>query len=316
MGIKLTLETYEKMSKDQKVTVFLLSSNRREYIGLEIEAILRQTYSDFQLVILDNFSNDGTKELVDSFEDDRIHFVQRHSLDESPNYKYAFEICATEYLVVLHDDDIVEDTYLETVLEKIENSNFVSVSAGASIIDENGKTTGKFIKSDEDIVYEGNDYLLNFLSAKPVPIVFPTAIYRKKFYGNLENFFKCEAGPARDQVIWFQTGRFGGKIFILEKTLIKYRIHSNQDSVINSGFMEIKLIDSLLSDPFYYEIIKTMRQYYIRHFVWLRYCSFTKRYYTGLLTKEQFDAFFDYKCVDFIKKTFFAHYISPLLPVL
>ena len=102
--------------------------------------------------------------MISPKKNDRIHFVQRHSLDESPNYKYAFEICATEYLVVLHDDDIVEDTYLETVLEKIENSNFVSVSAGASIIDENGKTTGKFIKSDEDIVYEGNDYLLNFLS--------------------------------------------------------------------------------------------------------------------------------------------------------
>lgn len=306
MGMEEVLKTYNQMAQGQKVTVFLLSSNREKYIGLAIEGVLRQTYAEFQLVILDNFSCDHTKDIVESFHDDRIHFIQRKSPNESPNYKFAFEICATEYLVVLHDDDIVEDIYLETVLKKIESDDFASVSVGAIIINENGETTGEYIKSNEDVIYKNNEYFLRFFSYKPVPIIFPTAIYKKSFYGNLDDFFKYEAGPARDQAIWFQTGRFGGAICILERALIKYRIHSNQDSFINCGFMELQLIDALLDDGYYHEIITKFCKKYISFFVWKRYCSISKRYYLGLLDKDKFDSFFNYKCVGFIKNTFFG----------
>lgn len=301
--MKENLESYTKATMGQKVTVFLLSSNREAYIGSAIEGVLRQTYKNFQLVILDNFSTDKTEEIVKSFSDERIHFIQRHSPVESPNYRYAFHICSTKYLVILHDDDIIEETYLEKVLKKIEENHFVAVSTSARIIDENGFLTGGKIKTSDDIVYEGDMYLEKFFSATPVSIVFPTAIYEKEYYGELENFFNISAGQARDQYIWFQTERFGGRFCMLTEPLIQYRIHSNQDSVINGGIMDLQLMDALLNEPYY---AKKMENYQenIRQRIWIIYRLLSKKYHVGLLSKDEFDSFFDYKCVEFIKDTF------------
>ena len=297
------LRAYEHAAQGQLVTVFLLSSNRETYINLALESILRQTYRDFQLVILDNFSKDKTEEIVRGFRDNRIHFIQRCSPNESPNYKYAFHICKTKYLVVLHDDDIVEDTYLETVLKTIEENHFASVSVSARIIDENGTLTGRTIKVSEDVVYERDMYLKNFLSTTPVSIVFPTAIYEKDYYGELENFFNINAGPARDQYVWFQTERYGRQFCMLAEPLIRYRILSNQDCAVNGGFMDLQLMDSLLSEPYYAEKIRKYQEY-IRQRVWVVYRLLSRKYHMGLLEKDKFDSFFDYKCVGFIKNAF------------
>ena len=296
------LDCYALAAAGQKVTVFMLSSNREAYIGAAIKAVLEQTYRDFQLVILDNCSTDSTKQIVESFQDERIFFVQRPSLLNDPNYRFAFNICATRYMAVLHDDDIVMPNYLETVLARIEEEGCASVSVSANVIDEHGNQTGRTFGHAEDTSYQGSQYFENFFSASPQGLVFPSAIYDHHFYRDHSDFHSYKAGPAGDQFVWFQTERYGGRICILSDKLIQYRVHSGQDSNQNAGFMDLMLIDHLLNDEYYLTLAQQFRKLITKR-IWTRFRMISKKYAENRLDKQKYQSFFDYSCLSFMKKT-------------
>lgn len=58
------------------VSVVVPTYNRRETLDRAVESVLGQTYEDFELVIVDDGSTDGTRELVQSYEDDRIRYLR------------------------------------------------------------------------------------------------------------------------------------------------------------------------------------------------------------------------------------------------
>ena len=57
------------------LNVYILTYNRADYLSSTIESVLRQSFKDFQLYILDNHSTDKTKEIVSKFNDDRLHYI-------------------------------------------------------------------------------------------------------------------------------------------------------------------------------------------------------------------------------------------------
>lgn len=264
------LNKYIKSSKENKqiVTVFLTSSNRAKYIDLAIESILQQEYSNFCFIILDNNSTDGTQEIVQSYDDERIYFIQRESTLESLNCCYAFSICVTKYMVVFHDDDIVDKKYLSTMIEVMENNDYHLLSPSFATIDEQGK----ILYSSQNRVtkkYQQKEYLIDFLTKKEMmPLAcYPANFYRTDFYKDIHKFLNIiDAGPACDQLMVFQTERYGGRICILKDILFYYRYHINQSSVTLGGIMELQLFQYLYDDEYYKEIIASCGEKIYKYF--------------------------------------------------
>ncbi len=259
------IEQYHKCSQLRKqiVTIFLLSSNREKYIKQAVDSILRQTFSSFCLVILDNNSSDSTKSIIEKYDDDRIFFIQKESPFPGANFQFAFSICNTQYMTVFHDDDVINEQYLSIMLNVINSDdNIVLLSPSANIINEVGEITRK----PENIAgrYEGDLYLKHFITKerKMARLWFPANMYRTSFYRKemFEDFYS--AGPCRDQYLTFQSERYGGVIKVISDRLINYRIHSNQDSSINAGRMELQLFNFLMNDEYYSsKIIKYNKLY-------------------------------------------------------
>ena len=273
MGTEDVISEYNDkvISNNQIVTVFLTSSNRAKYVGEAIKSILNQTYSNFSLVILDNYSKDGSQEIFKKLksEDSRLILIERKSEILFDNFKYAFSMCRTKYLVVFHDDDIVGETYLEDALSTMERSGYEMLSPLAYYIDE----AGKIVAAASDVktrVYTNDEYLNCLLSTHETGVTFPATIYRTAFYRDIDNFINYEyAGPAGDQLIPLQTERNGGKICILGKRLLYYRIHNEQGSTGNHGVMELKLLHFLLEDDYYKGILRGKDD---KMFSYLLYC--------------------------------------------
>ena len=59
-----------------KVSVIITSYNYEQYIKDAIESVLNQTYSDFELVIIDDCSTDNSANIIKQFNDERIKFIQ------------------------------------------------------------------------------------------------------------------------------------------------------------------------------------------------------------------------------------------------
>ncbi len=102
------------MSPDPKVSVSVPMYNGANHIGGCIESVLRQTYADFELVLVDDASSDDTVEIARSFDDDRIRIIENpQRLGAEGNWNAALEHSRGEYVKVLSHDDVIYERCLE-----------------------------------------------------------------------------------------------------------------------------------------------------------------------------------------------------------
>lgn len=166
------------------LTVALLTYNRLHYLKESLEAILRQSYQRFELLVLDNGSTDGTGAYILSLNDPRIRYV-RNSVHYSTvefNCCSAFHIAIGRWVIVTHDDDIMEPDMLERQMAFLEAHPEVRlVWTRVSDIDQNGQPiSGSTIESEEDRVFGPGEYIASFLKERLWPM--PSGVLLERAY--------------------------------------------------------------------------------------------------------------------------------------
>jgi glycosyltransferase involved in cell wall biosynthesis len=125
------------------VTVALPVYNGERYVAGALEAILGQTFKDFELVISDNASTDGTEAICRSFaeRDPRVRYL-RHRVNRGLvwNHRYALDQATGRYFIWSNHDDLHAPTYLERCVEVMEaDPGVVRCNTKTVIIDEHGQ---------------------------------------------------------------------------------------------------------------------------------------------------------------------------------
>lgn len=109
------------------VSVILPVYNVEKYISKSIESILRQTFLEFELLVVIDGSPDGSKDIAESFLDSRIIILEKENGGLSDARNYGLERAKGKYVYFMDSDDWIEPDLLEdaiTVLEK-ERKDFV-----------------------------------------------------------------------------------------------------------------------------------------------------------------------------------------------
>lgn len=99
-------------------TIFLPVKNGGEYLPLCVASILAQTYQDFELVILENQSTDGTAEWLQTLEkkDPRIKVIPSSSpLSIEDNWKRILTVPKNKYMTIIGHDDMLEADFLAEI---------------------------------------------------------------------------------------------------------------------------------------------------------------------------------------------------------
>ena len=90
-----------------KISVILPAYNAENYISQAIDSILAQTYGDFEFIILNDCSTDGTERIILSFDDPRIRYVRNEqNLGVAATLNRGLELAAGEYIARMDADDI------------------------------------------------------------------------------------------------------------------------------------------------------------------------------------------------------------------
>lgn len=99
-----------------KFTIILPVKNGMNYIGECVKGILSQTYQDFELLVLDNNSSDGTLKWISSINDKRIR-IEPSSIDLSmqQNWGRAVDLGLGEYVTFTGHDDVYYPDFLQTI---------------------------------------------------------------------------------------------------------------------------------------------------------------------------------------------------------
>lgn len=156
----------KNMTPEPLVSIILPVWNGEKYLAQAIEAILKQSYVDFELILVNDFSTDSTQEIIAHYVkiDSRIHCINNPTnlkLPESLNR--GFKIAKGEWHTWTSDDNFMESNWLEDLLNFAIDSNSDFVYSDYNIVNEIGRTL-RIAKVDEpNQLYEGNCVGASFL---------------------------------------------------------------------------------------------------------------------------------------------------------
>lgn len=132
------------MSREPKVSIGLPVHNGERYLEETLDCLLEQTFEDFEIIISDNASDDGTSAICQSYarRDGRVRYHRNElNLGAGPNFNRTFELARGEYFKWQAHDDLLEPTYLEKCVAMLDaDPTAVLCQAGISQIDEHGRS--------------------------------------------------------------------------------------------------------------------------------------------------------------------------------
>jgi glycosyltransferase involved in cell wall biosynthesis len=131
------------MNHTPRLTIGLPVYNGEEFLGESIEALLGQTFEDFELVISDNASTDGTADICLDYakQDSRIRYIRQESnIGLVPNHNFIMSQGSSElFKLAAHDDLYARDLLKRCVAALDEHSDVVLAHSWEARIDSDGK---------------------------------------------------------------------------------------------------------------------------------------------------------------------------------
>ncbi len=215
-----------------RVTVFVPTYNRAQWLRRTMETVLSQTYGDFKLVISDNASSDDTTEVVKSFSDDRVCYRrQSHNVGLLENHNSCLRNVDTEYALVLPDDDLLHEDHLESTVEVLDAHPRVGfVHSAFDVIGTSGQMLSRGVDwtygLNADTVEKGSEFIREsmYWSCRVCP---STALMRADAIH--PDLYVQEEFPAIDFGMWLRIA-LEWDIAFLRRPLGDFRVHAASHS--------------------------------------------------------------------------------------
>ena len=137
--------SFGNKTMNSKVSVIILTYNRAQLLSRAIQSVLNQTYSNWELIVVDDGSTDNTRKIVEEFQknDRRIEYIWQENFGgTSKPINTGIKVSQGEYIALLEDDDEWLPEKLEKQLEVFQNSkkeNLGFVSCNILIVNEKTK---------------------------------------------------------------------------------------------------------------------------------------------------------------------------------
>jgi FkbM family methyltransferase len=199
--------------------------NREAFIKACLDSVLQQTFTDFEVVVLDDASTDASASLVKSYQDPRIRYERNEvNLGISATRNRLVSLSRGTYIAVLDSDDLAEPDRLEKQLAAFQKDQSLTLVAGcAAVIDAEGQATGQVFGSA--LSPEACIGRLPFSNT----ILHSTVMARKSF---LESFtYDAQYKSAEDYDVWLRGASAGHRFLVLPDILGKYRVHGSSESM-------------------------------------------------------------------------------------
>jgi len=160
-----------------KVSICIPTYNRKEYIKETIDSILSQTYKDFEIVIVDDGSTDGTEDVLKELDIPVTYYWQENSGDAAARNK-LIELAKGKYISFIDSDDLLMPDAIERMVRIMEAEDGNVIVYGSYFrIDKHGKIYGRCKRR----LYSGSitQHLFESILVHACGSLFPTRILRE-----------------------------------------------------------------------------------------------------------------------------------------
>ena len=204
------------------VSIITPTYNCGKFIGETIESVQRQTYINWEMIIVDDCSTDDTKNVVEKYQqqDERIKY---HCLTENSGAAVArtkaMELATGQYMAFLDSDDLWMSDKLEKQLEFMQKNNYIFTSTSYQHMREDGEMMPKILQAIPKTDY--NRLLLD------CPVGNSTVMYDVSRMGK---FQVPNIRKRNDDALWLAMLKKERYIYGLSEVLMKYRLRSKSIS--------------------------------------------------------------------------------------
>lgn len=141
---------------NQLVSIIMPSYNTAKYIEESIRSVLAQTYTNWELIIVDDCSTDNTDEIVASFRDDRIRYLKNVvNSGAAVSRNYALREAKGKWIAFLDSDDLWKPEKLERQIRFMEDNGYFFSYTNYSEIDDNSILNGRSVSGPKRITKAG-----------------------------------------------------------------------------------------------------------------------------------------------------------------
>lgn len=238
------------MSTPPKVSVIVPNYNYCRYLPQRMESIFKQTFKDYEIILLDDCSTDGSKELIETYsKEDRVTACvvnEKNSGSPFVQWNKGLSMARGEYVWIAESDDYCEETFLNTMVAALDTTPSASFAlSGSLLVDEQAQDLNlnfdHWKKEDrKTLIYNGNDYAKHFLIWKNTAYNASMIVFRRKCAEEVDKGFES-LHYCGDWLFWSEMAQEGDVIEIHQK-LNRFRrtLKSVTSKSLNSQFAQLK----------------------------------------------------------------------------
>lgn len=213
------------MESNQLVSVVMPTFNAGKYIAQALSSILNQSYSNIEVLIIDDGSTDSTNEYVKSIIDNRVRY---HRFDHNRGVifarNFAISIAKGEFIALMDSDDISSLDRIEKQVRFMNERNLGACGAFNKTLDE---STGK-IRLKKSFTKNAD---LKALLTIYCSLCNPVMMMRSSLAKSIK--YKEEFKAAEDYAYWCEVALSGTAIANIPSALLTYRVHDHQISQLH-----------------------------------------------------------------------------------
>jgi glycosyltransferase involved in cell wall biosynthesis len=239
------------------VSVIIPNYNHAPFLEQRFDSVLNQTFQDFEVIILDDYSTDNSNSIIEKYgSHPKVSHVIYNSINTGSPFKQwdkGIQLAKGEYIWIAESDDWCEKTFLEELVKGIKqekNTNLAYCQTFFVDTNENILRRGEHPKLSE--IVEGHDYIFTYLYQHNNIFNASLVLFRRSGYENLSKDY-TEFKYCGDWLLWIRLASLG-QVYISGKLLNYYRQHAH--NTIHKGIMSSDIfyekirILSVLNDEF------------------------------------------------------------------
>jgi glycosyltransferase involved in cell wall biosynthesis len=242
------------------VSIIVTTYNRKILLMETINSIIVQSFVDFELIIIDNMSEDGTEQYINEISDDRIHYFRNPNNGIiAVNRNFGIQHAKGRYIAFCDDDDLWLPSKLEQQVSLLTRNSDVALCYTHAESFMNNKTLSMRMNRRNVV----RNHFFELLRGNYLPN--SSVLIRHNIFYEL-GLLTENPSLREDYEMWLRVARYY-KIMGINTSLIRYRIHQsnvagNRAKETLRAIRTVRSVSSLLAIPFYITWINIGFQYF------------------------------------------------------
>ncbi|KQT33879.1 hypothetical protein ASG22_17415 [Chryseobacterium sp. Leaf405] len=217
---------------DPKISVILPAFNAEKYLSDAVDSILSQSYTDFELLIINDGSSDSTKDIILGYNDKRIRYIENErNLGLIETLNKGILLSKGKYIARMDADDICDLSRFEIQIDFMEkNTEYIICSSSRKEFTEN-------ISQYHLSMLPVDNISIRIHSVFSTPFTHPAVMFRSDIIKENNLFFEKDFKYAEDYQLWIKILQYG-KGYNFKLPLLYYRNTPNSQTNVGASQIE------------------------------------------------------------------------------